>query len=171
VSTISCSQLTAEKLRQAYALFPTGVVALCGLMGDRPIGITVSSFTSVSLDPPLVSACVAHTSTTWPSLRSISVLGISVLASDHSAIARSLASKNGDRFTAVDWFARSDGAVFIRGAALWLKCSLAQEIHAGDHCIALLEVSSIEAFPEIAPMVFHHSTFGTISVLNASNGP
>src|SRR5690606_13074244 len=66
-------------LRRVYGAYPTGVTAVAGLVGGRPVGIAASSFVPVSLTPPLVSVCVAHTSTTWPLLRDLPRIGISVL--------------------------------------------------------------------------------------------
>ena len=57
------------ELRRVFAAYPTGVAAIAALVEGTPAGIAASSFVSVSLDPPLVSVCVAHTSTTWPTLR------------------------------------------------------------------------------------------------------
>lgn len=65
----------AARLRQAFGFFPSGVTAVCGLADGRPAGLTASSFTSVSLDPALVSVCLAKTSTTWPVLRRLPGLG------------------------------------------------------------------------------------------------
>ena len=67
--------LTADVLRHAFGLFPSGVTAVCGIVDGHPAGLAASSFTSVSLDPPLVSVCIAHTSSTWPILRQCRWLG------------------------------------------------------------------------------------------------
>src|SRR5918997_4998820 len=69
-----------QELRRAYGCFPSGVTAICTLVDGAPDGMAASSFTSVSLDPPLVSVCVQNTSTTWPRLRHLPRLGVSVLA-------------------------------------------------------------------------------------------
>jgi len=67
------------ELRRVYGAYPTGVAVVAGLVDGRPAGIAASSFVPVSLDPPLVSVCVAHTSTTWPLLGGLPRIGISVL--------------------------------------------------------------------------------------------
>ncbi|MEW2165626.1 flavin reductase family protein [Streptomyces sp. NPDC007084] len=82
--------LTPEALRRAYAMFPSGVTALCAHVDGTPVGLAASAFTCVSLTPPLVSVRVAHTSTTWPILRAAPRVGISVLAEEHTDIARDL---------------------------------------------------------------------------------
>jgi len=68
-------------LRQAFGCFPSGVTAFCGMINRKPEGMAASSFTSVSIDPALVSVCVAHTSSTWPKLAGLPALGLSVLSS------------------------------------------------------------------------------------------
>lgn len=146
-------------LRKAFGCFPTGVTAFCGLLDGAAEGMAASSYTSVSLEPALVSVCVANTSTTWPKLATLDRLGLSVLAGDHAPIARALSSKNGDRFNGVDWTATESGAVFVHGATLWLECAPFKRIEAGDHEIVVLEIVALAMYPDVAPMVFHRSNF------------
>lgn len=146
-------------LRQAFGAFPSGVTAFCGLINGTPEGMAASSFTSVSLDPPLVSVCVANTSATWPKLAELEHLGLSVLADEHTTVARSLASKNGDRFANVDWTSTDTGAVFVHGSTLWLECVPFKRIEAGDHEIVVLQIVALAVYPDVAPMVFHRSNF------------
>lgn len=148
-----------QVLRQAFGCFPSGVTAFCGLVDGKPEGIAASSFTSVSLDPALVSVCVAKDSATWPKLARMSRLGISVLASEHGTVARALASKSADRFAGVDWTATDGGAVLVHGATLWLECKPFLRLPAGDHEIVLLEILALEMNPDVTPMVFHRSNF------------
>jgi flavin reductase (DIM6/NTAB) family NADH-FMN oxidoreductase RutF len=149
----------SQVLRQAFGCFPSGVTAFCGLVDGSPEGIAASSFTSVSLEPALVSVCVANNSTTWPKLARMSRLGISVLASEHGTVARALASKSPNRFDDVDWTSTEGGAVFVHGASLWLECKPFLRLPAGDHEIVLLEILALEMNPDVTPMVFHRSTF------------
>jgi len=146
-------------LRQAFGCFPSGVTAVCGMLGDRPQGMAASSFTSVSLEPALVSVCVAHTSTTWPTLAPLPRLGVSVLAEDHSSVAASLSAKTGDRFAGVEWESSETGAVFVHGSSLWLECTIHAQVPAGDHDIVLLRIRAMQMYPDIAPMIFHGSRY------------
>ncbi|WP_284231298.1 flavin reductase family protein [Mycobacterium antarcticum] len=146
-------------LRQAFGAFPSGVTAFCGLIDGVAEGMAASSFTSVSLTPPLVSVCVANTSTTWPKLATLPRLGLSVLASEHGPVARSLASKTGNRFDGVDWTSIDTGAVFVHGSTLWLECAPFKRIEAGDHEIVVLEIAALAIYPDVTPMVFHRSNF------------
>jgi flavin reductase (DIM6/NTAB) family NADH-FMN oxidoreductase RutF len=158
------SELTADALRSAFAAFPSGVTAVAAMRDGQPSGMAASSFTSVSLDPPLVSVCVALTSTTWPVLLPAPRLGLSVLAEEHGLVARALAAKNVDRFAQVSWDHTSDGAVFIHSSVLWLDTTLYGVVPAGDHQIALLRVERMWIYPDVSPLVFHGSKFRQLQI-------
>jgi flavin reductase (DIM6/NTAB) family NADH-FMN oxidoreductase RutF len=157
--TPAVGDLTPDVLRRAFASFPSGIAAVAALRDGRPRGLAASSFTSVSLDPPLVSVCIARTSTTWPALRTAPRLGLSVLAQEHGHVARSLAAKGIDRFAEVSWERTPRGAVFVHGSALWLDCTRYDEFPAGDHEIVLLCIQQLWTYPEVSPLVFHGSKF------------
>ncbi|MDT3442247.1 MULTISPECIES: flavin reductase family protein [unclassified Pseudofrankia] len=164
---IDLDQLTpdGEQLRHAFGCFPSGVAAVCAMADGVPLGMAVSSFTSVSLVPPLVSVCMQDTSTTWPRLRRCARLGLSVLAEDHDAVCRALARKDADRFVEIDWTAGLSGSVFVHGASAWFDCSLHQEVPAGDHAIALLRIHGLRSEPDISPLVFHGSRFRRLAAM------
>lgn len=146
-------------LRNAFACYPSGVVAVCALIGNEPVGMAVSSFTSVSLDPALLSVCMQNTSGTWPKLRERPRLGLSILAESQAEAGRQLAMKVGDRFADVAWRATAEDGLFIAGAAAWFDCSVHAEVPAGDHVVVLLEVHGLRTEPDIEPLVFHGSRF------------
>ncbi|MEU3509697.1 flavin reductase family protein [Streptomyces longwoodensis] len=148
-----------QQLRQAFGCFPSGVTALCAYRDGEPIGLAASSFTSVSMEPPLVSVCLQHTSTTWPKLREQPRLGLSVLAEGQDEICARLARKEGDRFAGTEWFASESGSVFVEGATLWLDCTIHEEVTSGDHDIVLLRIQGLSAVPDTSPLVFHASRF------------
>ena len=147
------------QLRRVFGAFPSGVTAIAALIEGQPIGLAASSFVSVSLDPPLVSVCVAHSSTTWPVLRTASRFGVSVLAADQERACRQLSARDGDRFAALDWRASRDGAVLFDRASAWLECRTEAQYEAGDHDIVVLRVHDLDADHGIRPLVFHASQF------------
>ena len=117
----SSNKLTPTSLREAFGHFPSGVVAIAAEVAGIRHGLAASTFVPVSLDPPLVSFCVQNTSTTWPKLKDLPMLGISVLGESHDDAARTLAAKTGDRFAGLETVSNDSGAVFIKGTALWLE--------------------------------------------------
>ncbi len=108
-------KLTPTSLREAFGHFPSGIIAIAAEVNGVREGLAASTFVPVSLEPPLVSFCVQNTSTTWPKLKDVPALGISVLGESHDGAARSLAAKTGDRFADLETVSYSSGAVFIHG--------------------------------------------------------
>ncbi|MGO3147040.1 MAG: flavin reductase family protein [Leucobacter sp.] len=150
-------------LRRAFSSFPTGVVAVCGTTSDGTrAGMAVNSFTSISLDPPLVAMSVARTSRTWPVLKDSESLGLSVLGSRQEQVSRNLAAREGDRFGGAAWAQGENGAIHLEDAALWLTCGVHSEIDAGDHIIVLLRVDGMHYFQDVEPLVFHQSRYRAI---------
>jgi flavin reductase (DIM6/NTAB) family NADH-FMN oxidoreductase RutF len=82
-----------------------------------------------------------------------------VLAEGHDEACLQLASKDGDRFAGIEWDRSPHDSVFIGSSTAWFEVSLFDEVMAGDHVIALLEVHGMEIFTENAPLIFHHSKF------------
>src|SRR5881628_442703 len=112
------TDLSPMSLREAYGHFPTGVIAIAAEVAGTRVGLAASTFVPVSLDPPLVSFCVQNTSETWPKLKDLPALGISVLGEAHDEAARTLAAKTGDRFAGLQTVSRASGAVFVAGTSV-----------------------------------------------------
>ena len=119
-------KLTPTSLREAFGHFPSGIIAIAAEVNGVREGLAASTFVPVSLDPPLVSFCVQNTSTTWPKLKDVRALGISVLGESHDGAARTLAAKTGDRFADLETVSYRSGAVFIHGTSLWMETAIEQ---------------------------------------------
>jgi flavin reductase (DIM6/NTAB) family NADH-FMN oxidoreductase RutF len=150
-------------LRRVFGRFPTGVTALCGMEGDKPIGMTASAFTAISLQPALVSVCIKQGSATWRQLRTRQRIGISFLGRGHAAAARQLAQRSDNRFSGLDYEVTADGALFLANATAWLDCSVETEIAAGDHDIVLFRLHRAAVAEGIMPLVFHSSDFHVLA--------
>jgi len=161
---MTSADLSPTSLREAFGYFPSGVIAIAAEVDGVRVGLAASTFVPVSLDPPLVSFCVQNTSTTWPKLKDVGALGISVLGESHDGAARRLAAKTGDRFADLETVSYTSGAVFIHGTSLWMETAIEQLIPAGDHTIVVLRVSDVRVDPDIAPIVFHRSVFRRLGV-------
>ncbi|MDO1481870.1 flavin reductase family protein [Rhodococcus ruber] len=157
--------LGARELRRVFGVFPSGIVSVCSLVDGTRVGMVFSSFTSVSLDPPLVSVCVDHGSETWPSLRRANHLGVSVLGISHAEAARRLSSRTVDRFDGLDFESNAEGALFLAGAPAWLDCTIEAELAGGDHNVVLLRVERMATSDDAKPLVFHGSTFHRLDAL------
>lgn len=154
------------RLREAFGTFPTGVVAVAAEVDGQPIGLAASSFTSVSLDPPLVSINIAATSKTWPDLRRASHIGLTVLADHHGPLCRQLAGPVPDRFTGVTHTVTPDGAIVIDDGIATFDTTVHREVEAGDHVLVLLELHAIgDRGRSESPLVFHRSRFASVTVV------
>ncbi|WP_316784269.1 flavin reductase family protein [Streptomyces sasae] len=148
-------------LRSVLGRFATGVVAVAGcdpVTGGRA-GLVANSFCSVSLDPPLVSFCVAHTSTSWPAIRAAGLLAISILGAQQREAARRLAVSGGDKFGGLPWLGSPGGAPVLEGALAWLECAVEAEYPAGDHMIVVARVLRLDALQEGEPLLFFRGAF------------
>ncbi|WP_299556594.1 flavin reductase family protein [uncultured Mycolicibacterium sp.] len=156
---MSQADLSPTALREAFGHFPSGVIAIAAEVDGSRVGLAASTFVPVSLEPPLVAFCVQNSSTTWPKLKDLPYLGISVLGEAHDTAARTLAAKTGDRFAGLQTVSTERGAVFIEGTSVWLETSIDQQVLAGDHTIVVLRIHDLKVNDEVPPIVFHRSTF------------
>lgn len=157
--------LDPARLRQAFGFFPSGVVAVAAQVDGRPVGLAASSFTSVSLDPPLVSVNLDVGSKTWPDLRRAPHLGVTILADHHADVCRQLAGAVEHRFDGVAHSVTDDGALLLDDGLARFDCTVYREVEAGDHVLVLLElhaVDHVDAAAALAPLVFHRSGFSRL---------
>ena len=165
LSSLATNQdLDPQRLRQAFGVFPSGVVAVAAQVDGVLTGLAASSFTSVSLEPALVSFSVANTSRTWPTLRRAEHLGLSVLAEHHEDACRRLAGPVEHRFDDLAWSVNDEGAVTLDEGLARFDCSIYREVEAGDHTLVLLRLHGVghevEPTDPGSPLVFHNSGFG-----------
>lgn len=157
-------ELNHTMLRRAFGAFPSGVVAVAAEVDGVPVGMAASSFTSISLSPPLVSFSIAKESSTWPVLRRAQRLGVSVLADHHDQVCRQLAGPAAERFTGLALHRSDDAAVVLEDAVVGFETSIYNEIPAGDHTLVLLRLHAVgQSDAEGKPLVFHRSAFGRLA--------
>jgi flavin reductase (DIM6/NTAB) family NADH-FMN oxidoreductase RutF len=128
--------VASEEFRRACGRFASGVT-IATVVDDRgaPHGLTVSSFTAVSLSPPLVSICLGHAVSLIGHFRAANVFGINILEESQRALGERFARKGHDRFQGVAWSAGETGAPLLDGALAAIECQVEQRIPAGDHDI------------------------------------
>lgn len=128
-----------------------------------PVGMLIGSFTSVSLDPPLVGFFPSRASTTWPRLRRAGRLCFSVLADDQRWVSDAFARPDRAKFDLVPWSPTASGAPVLDGAAAWVDTVLEAEIETGDHWLALARVVDMDADPARRPLVFYRGLYGGLA--------
>jgi flavin reductase len=153
----------ADLLRSAFGAFATGVTILT-VGGRDPHGMTANSFTSVSLDPPLLLVCVGRDAVMHNRLLSTRHFGVSVLAADQEDVARHFANRRrtlgSPEFEAVEWTpGRITGAPLISGALAYFECALWKSYDGGDHTIFVGRLLSCEEAPQRGAVLFMHGRF------------
>lgn len=162
----------ATALRRAFGAFATGVTVVT-VGGSMAHGMTANSFTSVSLDPPLVLVCVGREAVMHTNLSAAGCFGVSVLAADQQDIARHFANRRRPlgmaQFEPVAWRAGPrTGAPLIGGAVAHFECGLWQAYDGGDHTIFLGKVLSLDRQPDAEVLVFHNGAFCQTSTAGAT---
>jgi flavin reductase (DIM6/NTAB) family NADH-FMN oxidoreductase RutF len=149
--------------RRVLGHFPTGVVIVTAISDGRPAGLSVGSFTSVSLDPPLVAVLPSKTSTSWPRIATAGSFCINILSHSQEALCRSFAVSGADKFAGVGWHEAPSGAPILDGTLAWIDCDLEQSVEAGDHYIVLGRVRALEVeqLEVAAPLIFFQGGYGT----------
>ncbi len=152
--------------RDVLAHLATGVTVLTAHGADGPVGMAANSFTSVSLDPPLILVCPAKSSATWPKIRRVGRFCVNVLAGHHEPLSRQFAEKEADRFSGVEYDDRHAGPALTEAMA-WIECDVEAEHDAGDHTIVVARVTAIEATADEAlrPLVFFRGAYGSFARL------
>lgn len=151
-----------ESLRTVMASFPTGVTVVAAQTGDgHPIGLTVNSFTSVSLEPPLVLVCISHDSSSHDPIVDAGGFAISVLSAEQRGVAGRFAARPPEgRFAEVEWREAPSGHPIIVGASAWLDCTLQEVLPAGDHSILLARVDATGS-EDTPALVFHRGNMSS----------
>jgi len=154
-SKVPDGSLEARALRDALGCFPTGVtiVTALGANGER-VGFTANSFTSVSLDPPLVLVCVGKTSSSLSTLIEASAFSINVLHAGQRHVSQHFTRRGVDRFTEGEWEVGETGVPLLAQSAASFECEKYAVHEAGDHLIFLGLVKGVRFDPDHKPLLF-----------------
>lgn len=153
--------VSADEFRRVLGHLPTGACVVAGLdTHGRPAGLAVGSFTSVSLDPPLVSFLVATTSTSWPAIRASGGVSVSVLSHHQQDLCRSFAVSGADKFADVAWTpAPRTGAPRVAGAHAWVDVEVKHEVPLGDHFLIVGQTTALHTSGSRSPLVFYRGSY------------
>jgi flavin reductase (DIM6/NTAB) family NADH-FMN oxidoreductase RutF len=148
-----------DAFRAACAQFATGVSVVMTSTPDGDFGVTVTAFTSLSLDPPQVIVCLAHTSHTWAAIQRAGVFAVNVLAADQIAVARLFATKHPDKARLMPATARRGiaGVPLLDGALSTLECRTVGAIPQSTHVVLIGQVVRVAHDPAKAPALFFRS--------------
>jgi 3-hydroxy-9,10-secoandrosta-1,3,5(10)-triene-9,17-dione monooxygenase reductase component len=149
--------------RKVLGAFPTGVTVVSAVSDGKPVGLAIGSFTSVSLDPPLVAFLPAKSSTSWPAIKKAGAFCVNVMAEDQLQITGVFASKAEDKFAGVEWEpAEATGSPRIVGCTAWMDCTIEQIHEAGDHWIVIgrVEEMDVESREAVGPLLFLSGGYG-----------
>ncbi len=132
-------------LRRAFGAFATGVTITTTLDADgRPVGFTANSFSSVSLDPPLLLVCLAESASSFDAFRAAGRFAVNILSAEQRALSAAFATRGADKFAGVAWRAEATGAPVIAGGVAWFDCETHDIVPAGDHAILIGRVVAFE---------------------------
>ncbi len=156
--------VSAAVMREVLGHFVSGIVVVTAAGADGPLGFTCQSFSSLSLDPPLVSLAPARTSATWPRIRAAGAFCVNVLAAEHEDLSAAFARSGVDKFAGVAWTPGPSGAPVLDGVSAWMDCALWAEYDGGDHTIAVGRVRDLGADPSRPPLLYYRGRYGVTAV-------
>ncbi|WP_438987946.1 flavin reductase [Marivivens donghaensis] len=140
------TDIDPRALRNAFGTFMTGVTVVTAKDGNgTPLGFTANSFTSVSLDPPLVLVCLANSSKNYDTFVGANSFAVNILAETQIALSNTFASRVEDRFADADWRDGPNGSPILADVSAWFDCAMFKTVEAGDHVILIGEVKAFDA--------------------------
>lgn len=156
------SSVEPTEFRQVLGRYPTGVTVVTALDEHEPVGMAVGTFTSISLDPPLVGFFPVSTSRTWARIRWAEGFCVNVLGANHQDVCRAFATSDADRFAGVSWTSGPVGAPMLSDAIAWINCRLSSVHTVGDHDLAVGAVEHLHTNnSDSTPLIFHRGRYGT----------
>ena len=154
----------ARRFRDVLGRFASGVTVITGLSGDQPVGMTCQSFSSVSLEPPLVVFVPAKSSRAWPLIHRAGRFCVNFLAADQAGLSNTMASRGTDKFADVSWTPSPEtGSPMLDGALAQVDCTIQSVHEAGDHYVVIGRVVDLISRDEGLqhPLLFFRGEYRT----------
>ncbi|OES46398.1 flavin reductase family protein [Domibacillus iocasae] len=153
-----------QLFKDAMGNYPTGVTIVTATASNsEPIGLTVNSFASVSLDPLLILWSIDHKVSTIQEFVKGGKFAVHILAGNQQDVCMNFAKKGVDRFSTCEWsFSPEHNLPIIEGAFAVLQCKIFKTVEAGDHTILIGEVDDIQIDTDKDPMLYHRRHFASI---------
>lgn len=153
-------QPDSQEFRRIMGHYPTGVCAITAMGEDGPLGLVVGSFTSVSLDPPLVAFLPGRTSTSWSRIEATGRFCVNVLSERQQDVCRKLSARVANKFEDVAYQLSPAGLPILEGAVAWIDCKLSAVHEAGDHYIVTGQVEALDVAEAHPPLLFFRGGYG-----------
>ncbi|GEP32611.1 hypothetical protein NSZ01_03790 [Nocardioides szechwanensis] len=152
----------ARQFRDVLGSFASGVTVVTTVSNGEPVGMTCQSFSSVSLDPPLVLFIPAKTSRAWPLMQRSGRFCVNFLAADQAELSNTMASRGTDKFADVSWQpTESTGSPLLEGALGYVDCSIHAVHEAGDHYVVIGRVLELALGEAEKPLLFFQGKYRT----------
>jgi 3-hydroxy-9,10-secoandrosta-1,3,5(10)-triene-9,17-dione monooxygenase reductase component len=152
----------SQMFRRVMSQFCTGIVIVTSHDDHGPIGLTCQSFSSVSVEPPLVLFCPANSSTSWPRIRETTHFCVNVLGENQGDLSAQFAKSGGPKFDDVPWVPGVFGAPRIAGAIAHIDCALEETFRAGDHDIVIGRVHGLDHLEGEHPLLYFQSRYSGV---------
>jgi len=157
--------------RQVLGQYPTGVCVVTAVEPDGGrAGFVVGSFTSVSLDPPLVAFFPDRSSTSWPRIHAAGRFCVNILSAEQQDVCRNFATRKQDKFAGIACREAETGSPIIEGVVAWIDCDLESVTEAGDHYIVLGRVRQLGIESSSLPLLFFQGGYGRFTPLSLTAG-
>lgn len=172
MSRKSIQPFDSREFRRALGRFATGITVVTARAADGTIaGLTVNSFNSVSLDPPLVLWSLGRDSPSHEIFEAASHFAVNVLSSEQMEISNQFARSGGNKFAGVDWTPGTHGAPLLPGCCAWFECRVAARHPGGDHTIFIGEVEKIRDDVTRAPLVYFGGEYCFVTPAQTKDAP
>ncbi|MET0138210.1 MAG: flavin reductase family protein [Sphingobium sp.] len=159
--------IDSATFRRVLGHYPTGVCVVTAVEPDGcPAAMVVGSFTSVSLDPPLVAFFPDRGSSSWPRIERAGKFCVNVLGSHQQDLCRRFSAKSGDKFAGLNYSLSSNGSPVLEDVVAWIDCDLDVVHEAGDHFIVLGYVRELDVVRAHAPLLFFRGKYGIFAEIS-----
>jgi 3-hydroxy-9,10-secoandrosta-1,3,5(10)-triene-9,17-dione monooxygenase reductase component len=162
--------LTRDRMRQIMGSFCSGVTVITAETPDGPTGFTCQSFTSLSMEPPLIAFNPMKTSTSWPKIRALGTFCVNILSTESEQVSGQFARSGADKFAGVTYSASPSGNPILNCALAWVECRLHAEYDGGDHTIVVGHIDSMHAREDVDPLLFYRGRYASLEKAAVSIG-
>ena len=149
--------------RTVLGHFATGVTIITAMNGAEPVGVSANSFTSVSLDPPLVLFCASKDSATWPKIEVTGKFTVNILNEHQEDVCRVFATRGADRFSRIGWRPSVAGNPILHDSLAFIDCTIEAQHEAGDHIIVVGRVQALGVLGDDGPLIFYRGGYGRLT--------